>query len=100
MIEPVVQLAAGLFYETRSETEMGREAFAESEAIITAAGLPLVTEVLRGDPKEEITNAAARWLADLAVVGSHGRRGLKRLLLGSVSEAVARHAPCSVEVTR
>ncbi len=36
----------------------------------------------------------------MIVVGSHGRRGLDRLLMGSVAEAVVRHAPCSVEIVR
>jgi nucleotide-binding universal stress UspA family protein len=40
------------------------------------------------------------WGADLIVVGSHGRRGVDRYLMGSVSEAVALHAHCSVEVVR
>jgi nucleotide-binding universal stress UspA family protein len=43
---------------------------------------------------------AAEWEADLIVVGSHGRRGVNRFLLGSVSEAVALHANCSVEIIR
>jgi universal stress protein A len=38
--------------------------------------------------------------ADLIILGSHGRRGVDRWLLGSVAEAVARHAPCSVEIVR
>jgi nucleotide-binding universal stress UspA family protein len=38
--------------------------------------------------------------ADLIVVGSHGYRGFKRFLLGSVSQAVASHAKCSVEIVR
>lgn len=40
------------------------------------------------------------WNADLIMLGSHGKRGLDRFLLGSVSEAVSRHAPCSVEIVR
>jgi nucleotide-binding universal stress UspA family protein len=36
----------------------------------------------------------------LIVVGSHGRKGLQRFLLGSVAELVARHADCSVEIVR
>jgi nucleotide-binding universal stress UspA family protein len=45
-------------------------------------------------------DGAAAWRADLIVVGSHGKTGLDRLLLGSVSEHIARHAPCSVEMVR
>jgi len=48
----------------------------------------------------EIVEEAERWHAQSIVVGSHGRRGLDRLRLGSVSEYVALHAPCSVEVNR
>ncbi|HTZ49653.1 MAG TPA: universal stress protein, partial [Verrucomicrobiae bacterium] len=40
------------------------------------------------------------WKADLIVMGSHGRRGFDRLILGSVSESVALHATCSVELVR
>jgi nucleotide-binding universal stress UspA family protein len=48
----------------------------------------------------EIVDRAAEWHADLIVLGSHGRHGLDRFLIGSVSEYVARHAPCSVEIVR
>jgi nucleotide-binding universal stress UspA family protein len=57
-------------------------------------------EVLNGEPKEIILDEAERWSADLIVVGSHGRRGLKRLWLGSVSQAVVSQAKCSVEIVR
>ena len=50
--------------------------------------------------KEIILDEAERWGADLIVVGSHGRRGLKRLWLGSVSQAVVSQAKCSVEIVR
>jgi nucleotide-binding universal stress UspA family protein len=52
------------------------------------------------DPKERILKEADDWGANFVVVGSHGQGGLTRLLLGSVSEAVATHALCSVEVIR
>jgi len=65
-----------------------------------AAGLALESRVRRGDPSHEIVEEAKSWGADLIVVGSHGRTGMQRLLLGSVAEQVVRHAPCSVEVVR
>jgi nucleotide-binding universal stress UspA family protein len=56
--------------------------------------------VRQGDPRAEIVDDAASFGADLIVVGSHGRTGIKRWILGSVAEHVVRHAPCSVEVIR
>ena len=53
-----------------------------------------------GDPGSAILDAAKAFRADLIVVGSHGRSGLGRFLLGSVSDRVVRHAPCSVQVVR
>jgi nucleotide-binding universal stress UspA family protein len=53
-----------------------------------------------GDARLTILEQANDWGGDLIVLGSHGRRGLDRLLMGSVSEAVAIHAKCSVEVIR
>ncbi len=47
-----------------------------------------------------IVEEARRWGADLIVVGTHGRRGLDRLLLGSVAEGVARMSPVSVLLVR
>ncbi|MCA9802783.1 MAG: universal stress protein [Cyanobacteria bacterium HKST-UBA02] len=58
------------------------------------------TEVLIGDPRKMIIQAAGDWPADIIMLGSHCRQGIDRLVLGSVSEAVATHAPCSVEVTK
>jgi nucleotide-binding universal stress UspA family protein len=53
-----------------------------------------------GTPLTEIVNAAKDWPADLIVIGSHGRGGVKRALLGSVAEGVMRNAPCPVLVVR
>ena len=53
-----------------------------------------------GDPVEQIVGTARGWPADLVVMGSHGRDGLNRVLLGSVAEGVTRHAPCPVLVVR
>jgi nucleotide-binding universal stress UspA family protein len=52
------------------------------------------------DPRHAILDCAREWPANMIVVGSHGRHGIDRLLLGSVAESVVRHAPCSVEIVR
>jgi len=62
--------------------------------------LRITREVATGHPKHVILSDAESWPADLIVVGSHGYRGLTRLWLGSVSQAVASHAKCSVEIVR
>ena len=53
-----------------------------------------------GDPATEIIRFAAEAGSDLIVMGTHGRTGLERLLLGSVAEKVMRDAPCSVLVVK
>jgi glycine betaine transporter len=53
-----------------------------------------------GDPRDLILKAAADLHADLIVMGTHGRRGIRRALLGSVAEAVVRTAPCPVMTIR
>jgi nucleotide-binding universal stress UspA family protein len=62
--------------------------------------LQLATEVIVDSPKDAIIEEAERWHADLIMVGSHGYRGYERSLLGSVSQAVASQARCSVEIVR
>ena len=64
------------------------------------SGLNATPILKEGDPKSRIIDLATEWHADLIVVGSHGRRGLNRFLMGSVSEGVARHANCSVGIVR
>jgi nucleotide-binding universal stress UspA family protein len=53
-----------------------------------------------GSPAERIVWLAGALDADVVVLGTHGRQGLQRMLLGSVAEAVMRHAPCGVFVIR
>jgi len=53
-----------------------------------------------GDPRDTIVTAAKAMSVDLIVMGTHGRRGLSRLVLGSVAEDVIRYAPCPVLVVR
>ena len=90
--------------ETQRADAMKRAEAAIRSAEQILAATPLKTSesisVLVENPKQIILDEAAEWGADLIFVGSHGRRGLDRFLLGSVSEAVATHAKCSVEVVR
>lgn len=60
----------------------------------------ITTQVLSGSPKSVILEDAEAFGADLIIVGSHGRGMIERFLLGSVSQAVALHAKCSVEIVR
>jgi nucleotide-binding universal stress UspA family protein len=108
----VVELAVPLFqvpYPTSTMEALRAEAMQRSqdaimtaEQILTDASLQTsgTVSVLFDSPKTIIPDEASRWGADLIVVGSHGRRGINRFLLGSISEAVAMHADCSVEVIR
>jgi len=62
--------------------------------------LKVTTVINEGSPKRVIIEEAEKWEADLIIVGSHGYPRWERLLLGSVSQAVALHAECSVEIVR
>jgi nucleotide-binding universal stress UspA family protein len=63
-------------------------------------GLSAEARMIRGDPRIVLVDAARTEHADLVIVGSHGRTGIKKLLLGSVASHVVTHAPCSVLVIK
>lgn len=63
-----------------------------------AAGIQAEFSKLSGSPGRGICTVAKTWGADLIIVGSHQRKGLRELLLGSISSYVMHHAPCSVMV--
>ncbi len=70
-----------------------------AQAAKDAPGVAVVHQFLReGAPGAEVCASAREWGADLIVIGTHGRGGLSRLLMGSTAEAVVRHAPCPVLV--
>jgi nucleotide-binding universal stress UspA family protein len=77
-----------------------REIFSPWAEKIRAAGLHAEILIRRGNPTDEILDEAHTWGADCIFVGAKGTRGIDRLLLGSVSSAVAARAHCSVEVVR
>jgi nucleotide-binding universal stress UspA family protein len=88
-----------LMTEARTRTVAAEES---TRQILSRAGLKILDPQSSqiGDPRTIILDTAQVWPADLIVLGSHGRTGLDRMLMGSVSEAVAIHAHCSVEVIR
>lgn len=92
-------LAGDVVQQMVDQDEAGL-AMAVTEAV--RLGAPRVTSVLgNGAPGEQIVKALADDPAfDLVVVGTHGRTGLSRVLLGSVAEYVVRHAPCSILAAR
>lgn len=59
-------------------------------------GIETDAAVLRGNPREDILNYAEEYDIDLITIGTHGRTGVKRALLGSVTEGVVRHAEIPV----
>lgn len=85
--------------QARSRAE---EAVERAHQILREAKIePIKTGFLPiGDARQVILEEAKDWGADLIVVGSHGHHGINSLMLGSVSETVAMHAHCSVEVIR
>lgn len=112
-LNPVISSGGAPYFETADAVELAQrieaeersraaEVIAEAEKILEkASGLEVEkAEVVNGDPKRIIVQQAKEWGATMVVVGSHGRHGLDRLMTGSVSEFVATHAHCSVEVVR
>lgn len=80
---------------------------AEAEADLANAGrkfeelkIPYKSEVVIGDPAEKICLIADEEKISMIIIGTHGRTGISRFLMGSVSSKVVTHAPCSVLVTR
>ena len=94
------QMAPGYAPELDDQKKPARELVEQIAKELRDAGFKVDTAVEVGDIRERIIDCASAWGADLIVVGSHGRSGIQRFLLGSVAEFVARHAKCSVEVVR
>ena len=84
-----------------TETRKGHELVKNAGDRLRSAGFEVSASVHEGDVKVVILDCAAEWGADLIIVGSHGRKGIARFVLGSVSEAVARSlCPLSLVIAR
>jgi nucleotide-binding universal stress UspA family protein len=97
------------YFQTHEFIDLGQAAVEDAKESIAAAmkifsqrALKVSSAVptLEDRPYKVILHEAEVWPADLIVVGSHGRTGFDRFIMGSVSEAVALHAVCSVEIIR
>jgi len=82
--------------------EDAKRCIADAQEILSGSPLAVSVELPKYEdrPYQVILHEAEEWQADLIVVGSHGRSGFDRVVMGSVSEAVALHAKCSVEIIR
>jgi nucleotide-binding universal stress UspA family protein len=95
---PIPTSYGGVFRE--ESLKHGHQLVDRAESLLSKAGYKTQTAVEEGDPKAKIIDQATKWKAEIIVMGSHGRKGIDHFLMGSVAEAVARHAPCSVEIVR
>jgi nucleotide-binding universal stress UspA family protein len=96
-----LRLPSGRYKARVDQVRAEREA--EAQRLVRRArelGIPTAFLVWEGSPGEAIVSAAEAERADLVVLGTHGRTGINRSLLGSVSDHVVRHAPCPVVVVR
>ena len=108
VVENVAPPAAELWYGAGGDLErVQRELINRAERLtarvaesLGASGLKAEPVTREGDPRSVIVDEAKEWSADLIVLGSHGYAGFKRLLLGSVAQSVASHAPRPVEIVR
>jgi nucleotide-binding universal stress UspA family protein len=80
----------------RLEREHAAHSIGDLVAPLLGEGVPIETRVLEGEPWRVILEEAEDRVADLLVMGTHGRSGFEVLLLGSVTEKVLRRAPCPV----
>ena len=81
----------------------GERVLAEAKAVVEAAGVEADTVLYdrrNGQVHELVTAEAANWPADLIVLGTHGRRGVGRVVMGSSAEHILRHAPVPVLLVR
>lgn len=89
--------APGLEEKMSNET---REVLERARDTVAKENIPCETIVhIGGQPHEFIVQEAKEKDIDLVVIGTHGRTGLKKLMMGSVAERVIGHAPCAVLVT-
>lgn len=81
----------------------GKSILAAARQIVQSAGINVDTQLIEAFGKaagEHVVKAAQEWAADIIVCGTHGRRGLRRIVLGSDAEYLVRHAPVPILLVR
>lgn len=104
----VMLFDAGFYDPTQIErayVDSGKKALEAAGGMLGSAGVKFETKLVTepaviGDIAGSINSAASEWGADLLVIGTHGRRGVRRLVLGSVAEAVIRQSTTPVLLVR
>lgn len=94
-------LLSGHFDAATFESGLKADAEAKIKELVekkVSKAVPSDTRVVIGEPFHDICQVAEQEKVNLVVMGSHGRTGLRHVLLGSVAERVVRHAPCPVLV--
>ncbi len=94
--EPPINYGAGEMYYGVPEPDTDALRQMLDAVVPTAPDVPFEHRLAIGDPASEIVRIAEEEHVDLIVMGTHGRTGLRRLLMGSIAEAVVRRAPCPV----
>jgi nucleotide-binding universal stress UspA family protein len=84
----------------RQAEAAGEAVLAHAVEVLQRSAVPAAVRRARGPVGQRVVEAATEVGADLIVIGSRGHGRLEELLLGSVSDAVARHARCSVLIVR
>ena len=109
IVEPLVfstppQMSRGYAPEMaarlQDKVKQAKESVAHTAEILRQAGFKVDSRVAENETRTGILDIAGDWHADLIVLGSHGEKALRKFLLGSVAEFVARHAHCSVLIVR
>jgi nucleotide-binding universal stress UspA family protein len=102
VIDPGTLLRPGGPFGTRIDQVRSQREAAATDLVARGrrSGVEVTFLIWEGDPGEAIVEAAESERADLVVVGSHGRSGVGRAIVGSVSDHVDRNAPCPVLVVR
>ena len=94
--EPPINYGAGEMYYGVPEPDTDALRKMLQAVVPTQPNVPYEHRLVTGDPAGEIVRVADDEHVDMIVLGSHGRSGLRRLLMGSVAEVVVRKAPCPV----